>query len=157
MGWDDPPFTQVFPLTRRTESGKTIVTISNTLLDQDCGLMGDGNLLDIDNSWEECGKNIFNEISAMVALSSHPSVTRSRSVKGDSRSIILVIEGHSLQHDVYVQRSVFRIVEEGIGEGRPCRLQGMERPRRNCSLESAACFISRRLNMVEAVAIMFKY
>jgi len=110
MGWDNPPFIQVFPLIRQTESGNTNVSTSNPLLDRDCGLMGDADMLDIDNSWEECGKNIFNEISAIVALSSHPSATRARSVKGDSRSIIQVIEGHSLQHDVYVQKSVFRIV-----------------------------------------------
>lgn len=72
--------------------------------------MRDANLLDTDIFWEECGKNILNEISAMVALSSHPSATRARSVKGDSRPTIQVIAGHFLQHDVYVQKSVFRIV-----------------------------------------------
>ena len=109
MVWDNPPFIQVFPLIRQTESGNTNISTRNPLPDRDCGLIGGADVLDIDNSWKECGKNILNEISAIVALSSRPSATRARSVKGDSRSIVQVIEGHSLQYDVYVQKSVFRI------------------------------------------------
>ncbi len=87
MGRDNPSFIQAFPLIRKFGTGNTDVSLGNALLDRDCGPTRDANLLDIDDSWEERGKNIFNEISAIVALSSRPSATRARSIKDDSRPL----------------------------------------------------------------------